>query len=261
MDRRAYQQFTEQLTANLRADARVLGLVALGSMARQDYQPDQWSDHDFFVIVPPGLQLEFRQNLSWLPESETIALSFAETEHGVKVVYDTGHLLEFAVFAPEELAVMTANRYRVLLDRANIAETMAARALATTASIADNTLATDSYYFGQFLTGLLVGNGRYQRGEHLSGHVFIKDYATRHLLTLLARHVPAADHALLDNLDPFRRFERVYPTLGAEIQALQLLPPPETAVGLLAIARRELAERMADYPETAVEAVAGKLAG
>jgi hypothetical protein len=26
----------------------VLGLVAVGSMAARDYEPDEWSDHDFF---------------------------------------------------------------------------------------------------------------------------------------------------------------------------------------------------------------------
>lgn len=261
MNQNAYHQFTESLIANLAADERVLGLVAMGSMARQDYQPDQWSDHDFFVVVSPGAQPEFRRNLRWLPAAETIALAFPETAHGVKVVYASGHLLEFAVFAPEELNVVSANRYRVLLDRANLAQTMAARAEATAVDHKNNPLTTDLYYFGQFLTGLLVGNGRYRRGERLSGHVFIKDYATRHLLTLLARHLPAPNHALLDNLDPFRRFERVYPELGAEINELQLLPPPETAVGLLAIARRELANRLDNYPETAVETIAAQLVG
>ncbi|MCI0417100.1 hypothetical protein L0222_30385 [bacterium] len=40
----------------LTAEESVLGLVALGSMAAQDYVPDQWSDHDFFVIVRSGHQ-------------------------------------------------------------------------------------------------------------------------------------------------------------------------------------------------------------
>ena len=47
----AYAAFTEALRARLEADPRVVGLVALGSMARRDYEPDRWSDHDFFVIT------------------------------------------------------------------------------------------------------------------------------------------------------------------------------------------------------------------
>jgi hypothetical protein len=36
MDAEAYEQFTRRLTESLTADDRVLGLVALGSMAAED---------------------------------------------------------------------------------------------------------------------------------------------------------------------------------------------------------------------------------
>src|SRR6476659_6616425 len=49
-----YRAFTEQLTERLRADERAIGLVAVGSMADRDYAPDEWSDHAFFLITPPG---------------------------------------------------------------------------------------------------------------------------------------------------------------------------------------------------------------
>ena len=48
------EAFTEGLVATLTADGRVLGLVALGSMAATDRSPDVWSDHDFWVVVVPG---------------------------------------------------------------------------------------------------------------------------------------------------------------------------------------------------------------
>lgn len=44
-----YNQFTEELRLKLAGDDRVLALVAVGSMAQQDYQPDEWSDHDFLL--------------------------------------------------------------------------------------------------------------------------------------------------------------------------------------------------------------------
>ena len=47
------QAYTRQLVQTLESDARVLGLVALGSMASETYR-DQWSDHDFWVITTPG---------------------------------------------------------------------------------------------------------------------------------------------------------------------------------------------------------------
>ena len=71
----AYRAFTQALTERLRADPRAIGLVAVGSMADRDYGPDEWSDHDFFVITPPGGQEELRSDLSWLPSADRIALS------------------------------------------------------------------------------------------------------------------------------------------------------------------------------------------
>ena len=58
-----YRLYTAALTQSLADDPRVLGLIALGSMAEQDYLPDQWSDHDFFVVTIPGQQEAFRTDL------------------------------------------------------------------------------------------------------------------------------------------------------------------------------------------------------
>ena len=55
MQKAEYQDFTGTLLDKLTCDQRVIGLVALGSMAEQDYLPDLWSDHDFFVIVKSGI--------------------------------------------------------------------------------------------------------------------------------------------------------------------------------------------------------------
>ena len=38
-------------------------------MADRDYSPDEWSDHDFFLISQPGEQEALRQDLSWLPRT------------------------------------------------------------------------------------------------------------------------------------------------------------------------------------------------
>src|SRR5439155_1580337 len=113
--------FSERLRERLATDERVLGLVALGSMSGEP-PPDQWSDHDFFVISRPGEQERMRTELSWLPDGEEIVLAYRETAHGVKVLYRDAHLLEFAVFDPEEMSVARINRFRVLLDRGGVAE-------------------------------------------------------------------------------------------------------------------------------------------
>ncbi len=63
-----YRAYCTALTQSLANDPRVLGLIALGSMAEQDYLPDQRSDHDFFVVTVAGQQEALRTDLSWLPD-------------------------------------------------------------------------------------------------------------------------------------------------------------------------------------------------
>ena len=247
-----YQRFTERLGERLATAERVLGLVALGSMAAQDTQPDQWSDHDFFVIVQTGEQEAFRRDLSWLPDAEDLVLSYRETAHGLKALYRNGHLLEFAVFDPDELHLARVNRYQVLLDRGGIAEALARVREATVAWTATSQMG-DFERFGQFLANLLVAAGRSARGEELSGRQFV-GYALQHLAILLARHVPKEMDQPLDDLDPLRRFERSWPALGKELNAMLQAPPAKAALGLLKVARRELAGRLPGYP-TEAEAV------
>jgi hypothetical protein len=247
----AYEAFTRALVGNLESEPRVVGLVALGSMAARDYLPDRWSDHDFFVIVEAGEQERFRTDLSWLPEPQRIVLAFRETEHGMKVVYDDGHLLEFAVFDVEELHLAQVNRYRVLLDRGGIADHLRKIEEATTQREGPS----DEYLLAQFFTTLLVGIGRYQRGERLSGGYFIKTLALRHLLVLLAEYAPAEEAALLDNLDPFRRVERALPELGAELDTILSQDALLAARGLIELAERELGNHEAEYPRDVAKIV------
>jgi hypothetical protein len=252
MEATEYQRFTEELRRRLEADERVVGLVALGSMAGRDYAPDAFSDHDFFVVTRPGEQEHFRKETGWVPEAGRLVLWMRETAHGVKALFDSGHLLEFAVFSPEELHLARVNRYRVLVDKGGMEETLAAVAQHTAQQGAPD----DGWLLGQFLTQLLIGAGRYARGERLSGHSRVKEDALRHLLRLLARHVRSEHAALLDDLDVVRRFERVFPSLGQELNAALRLETPQAALRLLDIAERELKARLAEgFPAGAFTAV------
>ena len=181
MDAQAYDAFTAALQGSLAGRPDVLGLVALGSMAGRDYQPDEFSDHDFFVVAAPPSAEPLREDLSWLPARDRVLLSFRETAHGLKVLYDDGHLLELAVFAPDELALASVNRYRVLLDRADVATRMEAVARATAEASAAGA-PTDDALLGLFLSALLVGVGRHLRGERASGRNLVHGQALRHLL-------------------------------------------------------------------------------
>jgi hypothetical protein len=242
-----YHAFTTELVERLRPDDRVTGLVAVGSMAAVDYQPDEWSDHDFFVITPAGGQEELRRDLSWLPAHERIALFFRETAHGLKVLYDDGHLLELAVFDSEEIGLAGVNRFRVLLDRGGVEERM------RQVSARPREQPSDEHLFGMFVASMQVGAGRTRRGERLSG-AFFAIWGTRYLCALLARTVPARDHALLDDLDALRRFERVYPELGAEVAATLHDP-----AALLDLAERELRPLRPELPWRALAAVRARL--
>jgi predicted nucleotidyltransferase len=255
-----YDSFTRELTARLAADARVVGLVALGSMARRDYAPDEWSDHDFFVVTLPGNQEELRSDLAWLPRAAEVALSFRETDHGLKVLYEDGHLLEFAVFDLHELRLSRINRYRVLFDRGAVAARIeeVARATADSSSGSDD---DPTVSFGMLLTNVLVGAGRHARGEALSGSFFIKSLAARWLLVLVERTLPSERSSVLDDLDPFRRFELAYPVVGREIEVLLSSGTLAAARGLLDLAERELRPHLPDLPWPALELVRAKVEG
>jgi hypothetical protein len=259
MQRDAYDRWTERLREGLFADARVLGLVALGSMSGEPPAPDEWSDHDFFVITRAGEQERMRTDLSWLPDAGQIALSYRETAHGVKVLYRNAHLLEFAVFDLEELSLARVNRYRTLLDRSGIEERMRALRERTSREVVERR-PEDSWVSGQFLAALLVGAGRYRRGERVAGRAQLQG-ATIHLVQLLARARRLESQAVLDSLDPLRRFEQACPELGRELDDALGHPPPEAALRLLRIARRELAQRLPEFPDEAAGVLERLVAG
>ena len=254
MDPAEYESFTRDLQERLSADPRVLGLVAVGSMARRpEHLPDRWSDHDFFVIVTAGAQESFRSNLGWIPRYGDIALSFRETAHGVKVVFRDGHLIEFAVFDPDELTVARINRYRTLIDRERIDERIARVAERTAAEARPP---SEEWLVGQFLTNLLVGVGRHHRGERLSGRQLVEASAVAHLVALLTRRASSPETAKLDPLDPLRRFETVFPSLGRRLDGVAGMETPEAARALLDIALQELPGRI---PPEAVAAIRPRL--
>ena len=249
-----FRSFSDALVANLADDPRVLGIVAMGSMAERDYAPDQWSDHDFFVETAPGAQEALLADLSWLPGYERLVYVAPEGAHGFRAIYDDGHLVEPVVLSVQELDTMKINRFRMLFDRGQVGRRVAEIADRTTAEM-QAAAADDRVDTGMFLVNLAVGVGRYARGERLSGHLFVKSYAMEHLTRLLARYLPAARPELRDNLAPSRRFELLYPEIAAELDEIENLPPTTGALRLLDLSERELAGRMPDFPAPAFEAV------
>lgn len=238
MESTQYNDFTKDLKERLINYQEVIGLIAVGSMAKQHYLPDQWSDHDFFVVVETGYQQNLRQDLAWLPMSEQIALSFRETEHGLKVLYTNGHLIEFAIFDIKEIYLAKINSYRIIIDKANIKEDLAKIKKLTAKQ--SNLSGDTNLLIGQFITNILVGIGRYRRGEKISAHQLVKISAVKGLITLILKYLPIKNDRLIDDIDPLRRFELIQPDLGKEFEDVLLMPVPEAANQLLNILQRKL---------------------
>lgn len=254
MNLKQYEQFTKDLTALCLADERIIGLVALGSMAQQDYQPDQWSDHDFFVVTQAGQEQAIKDDLSWLPNADRVVFQHQEPSYGMRFLFDDGHLAELAVFPLAELKIAKANRYRVLVDKGDVNAILATLAQETT----DWAIKQQANYeeaLAHFLSNVWVGYGRYQRGEKLSGHEFVKNFALVNLAKLIVQFVPAEQKSLLDNLNPLRRFEQCYPKIGSELDEALALDVPNCCIRLLEIGERELAAHIPNFPQKAFETV------
>lgn len=254
MDATEYGRFTEDLVARLRDDDRVIGLVALGSMAGTGRAPDEWSDHDFWVVTVDGAADALRSDDGWLPRGDDIVVEFAETVHGRSVIYGDGHLVEYAVFDDHDLEIARANDYRVLLDDGDLEARM--RAIADRTATEHRTgdpSGTDR--FGTFLAQITIGASRYGRGELLSANDLIRGHAARTLLSLLATFSIPDDDGRLDALDPTRRFELASPELAQELDAALNSPTLACARSLLSIAHRELAGRVGAVTDASIAAV------
>jgi lincosamide nucleotidyltransferase len=177
-------------------------------------------------------------------------LQIRETDHGLKVLYASGHLIEFAVFDQQELYLAKVNDYRVLYDNADITPQMEKIEQSSAHQPLDEVRA-----FSLFISLLLIGAGRHARGEVLSAHRFIKYYALMELLPLLVKYLPSANKKPLDNLDPFRRFEQVFPEAAEHLNTILLHPPLMAAREILLLADHHLRDTLPNYPVKAIEVV------
>lgn len=226
-----FVKYQDEMVQKLQPLENALGLMFAGSAADLS-RVDEYSDQDFYLIVKDGIAESFRQDLSWLPRHLEIVLSPRETEHGLKVLYQDGTMLEFAVFEIGELPThMAPKDNRVVFDRGGVA--------AIIESITKKDLRPfdpDSEY-QLFLTLLQIGAGRVKRGEVLAGSQHIKSYALNHLLGLIRFFEPVSpDNS--DVLNRYRRFELDYPQLGRDLAALIEGDSLECAIGMLKISDR-----------------------
>jgi hypothetical protein len=227
-----FLDFQAQLTDSVAKRPEVIGLIFVGSAAAT-HRVDQYSDQDFFLVVKAGTGEAFRQDLSWLPNHNEIVLSPRETAHGLKVVYQTGDVLEFAVFEDSELELASVNDYRVMLDNQDLTGRMARIAARSIPKPIDRTRE-----FELFLSLILIGTGRAQRGEILAAEQHIKSAAMDFAIKLI-RNARAANEKA-DSLNGFRRFEQDYPEVSKELHRIALLESEPAARALCELVLREL---------------------
>lgn len=244
-----FRQFSTRLAAAAQEHEAVRALILVGSSAMTERQPDAYSDHDFFLVTTDGQQEAFRQDVGWLPDADHIVLTLRETEHGLFVLYDWPHVLEFAVFDEAEfLQYARLNAYKVYVDKGDFGAAAARIASANTLHPPERNAA---HHFGKFVQHMMVGAGRFRRGEVLSAHAHIKDWGLTALLHLLHEYLPAPHPEAIDKLDVYRRFSMAYPEIGHALQALLVQNPLQAAQGMLRLAAQHLSEAET-YPAAAI---------
>lgn len=228
-----FARFLDHLIATAQRAPDVVGLVAFGSTAARA-RADNGSDHDFAWLVDPNAADRYRYDLSWLPDATRIVASAVEHHGGVKVIYDDGHRLEFGIADVQAFAGWAGAPTEVLVGDQSVHD--AARAV--NANRPEGSVQPERE-FTLFLTQLLSGIGRAQRGEVQSASGLIRYEAVNHLLRVLAARFHP-DDPRLDPLDPRRRFDAVSPAIGMQIEAACQLGPTAAARALVQIAETEL---------------------
>ncbi len=191
--------------------AGALGFLALGSAADTG-RLDRWSDLDFFVIAPPGAKAGMIGDLSWLSAAAPLAYAFRNTVDGYKALFEDGVFVEFAVFEPQELPGIPFAPGRLLWHDPSLDP-----GVTIPAPIPAPQRPDPGWLVGEALTNLLVGLGRWHRGERVSGFRFVQCHAVDRVIALASQ---GADQGDADPFSPERRVERRLPALAADLPAM-----------------------------------------
>lgn len=253
-----FERLSAALTAAVREHPALAGLALLGSASHDAAsRRDEWSDHDFFAIAASGAAADARRSLDWLPDQERLVLTAREGEIGFVAVYDDGHVFEFAVAEPSELAGALAEEATVVVDDAGgstarlIAESQArAAALPASDALTDTRLV---------LVKLLIGTGRLRRGETINGGQFIRQWAVKHLVLALRARAQIVDGAEPAGVEPTRRLEGAFPEIAADIEAAIAQPAERAAKSLFELTRRVLEPGWDEFPSAAADVIARRL--
>lgn len=173
---------------------------------------------------------------------------------GLSALYDDGHVLEFAADSVAEFGDIRIGDHEIAYDAGPVASIVGA---ATGRRREDPVTARDDA--GLTLVKLLIGVGRTRRGELISGEFFVRTYAVGRLVRAVRARAEPRAPPVADPLDPLRRFERDYPTLGARLVDRLELPVEQAARGVLDVLRSSLEPGWDDFPSAAADLVASRL--
>ena len=181
----------------------VFAFIGLGSMHDLS-RLDAYSDIDFFIIVQSQHDKKrYMGDMSWL-EVQPIIFSYIETKDGLKVIYDDGILLEFAVFTMDELKHIPFQEGTIYYKKPFINEHDLKPQIKSFHAFDLNKTISNC------LSNLYVGLLREHRGEHVAAFLMIQVYATSNLLKILDQHQD----------DPFVVERRIEQRLNLDYQGL-----------------------------------------
>ncbi|HYC04873.1 MAG TPA: hypothetical protein VED40_16395 [Azospirillaceae bacterium] len=201
----------EAIAGAVRLSGRALGLLALGSTA-EPARMDAWSDLDFFVIAKPGAKRALVEDLGWLGEAHPLAFAFRNTGDGWKALFRDGLFAEFAVFEPQELRAIPFAAGKLVWHDSALDPALAEPPPPPPPSAFDA-----DWQVGEALTNLLVGLGRWRRGERASAFRFIQVYAVDRVIALASAETSGEG---ADPFSPERRVETRLPALAPDLPAM-----------------------------------------
>jgi lincosamide nucleotidyltransferase B/F len=205
-------QRLDEIARSVSSTGKALALIGLGSVGQEIGRLDEYSDLDFFVVVQDGAKLEFLQDLSWLSSACPLSWAFENTRDGCKVLFQDGIFAEFAIFEMEELQSIPYAPGRLVWAAPGIDPAIARPAFA----LPQDSMRTEDWLIGEILSNLLIGLGRFRRGEKISALRFVQGYAVDRILEL-APAIEREQPAFSDPFAPERRFEQRFPELAKRI--------------------------------------------
>ncbi|WP_243074164.1 hypothetical protein [Microbacterium sp. SS28] len=249
-----FEELSAGLARGVRERPEFAGIVLLGSASDDaTARRDEWSDHDFFAITREGEGRMLRPDLSWLPDADRIVLAAREGELGFAVVYDDGHVFEFAFADASELEGALAGDATVAVD--DDEGTVAALVAASRERAAQGDRFDPANDVRLVLVKLLIGVGRARRGEVLNASDFVRGWAVRLLVRAVRGRESRRSTATRDTIDPMRRFEKDFPEWATRIAAALEQPVEEAGRDLFRLTR-ELEPGWEEFPSAAADAVA-----